>query len=52
MLRSSLCDFSDAYILAEGKIAITGEGANDAAKRLDKRNKDVIFKNCAHSLFA
>ena len=47
MLRSSLCDYSDASILAIGTITITGTGVNDAAKRLDERNKGVIFKNCA-----
>ena len=26
---------------------ITGTGDDDAAKRLDEINKDVIFKNCA-----
>ena len=47
MLRSSLCDYSDAYILASATITTTGAGADDAAKRLDKRNKGVIIKNCA-----
>ena len=46
-LRSNLCDYADAYILVKGAITITGAGANDAAKQLDERNKDVIFKNCA-----
>ena len=46
-IRSSLCDYSDAYILVSRIIAITGAGADDAAKRVDKRNKGVIFKNCA-----
>ena len=47
MLRSSLCDYSDAYIFVSGTITITGAGVDDAAKRLDERNKGVIFKNCA-----
>ena len=47
MLRSSLCDYDDAYILVNGTISITGAGDNDAAKRLDERNKSAIFKNCA-----
>ena len=47
MLKSSLCDYSDAYILVKERIAITVEGADDAAKRLDERNKGVTFKNCA-----
>ena len=32
MLKSSLCDYSDAYILVSGTIAITGGGADDNAK--------------------
>ena len=47
VLRSSWCDYSDAYILLIGTIMITGAGADDAAKRLDERNKRVISKNCA-----
>ena len=46
MLRSNLCDCADAYILVKRTITITGAG-DDAAKRLDERNKGVIFKNCA-----
>ena len=30
-----------------GTITVTGVGADDAAKRLDERNKGVIVKNCA-----
>ena len=51
-LRSNLCDYADAYILVKGTIAITGEGDNDAAKRLDERNKGILFKNCAPLLNA
>ena len=43
MLRSNLCDYVDAYLLVKGTIAITGAGANDAAKRLDEINKGVTF---------
>ena len=39
--------YSDAYLLVSGTITITGAGADDDAKRLDERNKGVIFKNCA-----
>ena len=31
MLRSSLCDYSDAYILVSGTITITRAGNDDAA---------------------
>ena len=47
MLRSSLCDYADAYILVKGTITITGAGDDAAARRADERKKDVIFKNCA-----
>ena len=40
MLRSSLCDYSDAYILVKGNITVNSSAANNA-------NKKVIFKNCA-----
>ena len=42
-LRSSLCDYSDACILLIGTITIAGVGVDDAAKRLDGRNKGVTF---------
>ena len=47
MLKSSLCDYSDACILISGTITIIREGDSDAAKRADERNKGLIFKNCA-----
>ena len=47
MLKSSLCDYSDAYILVQGRITITGAGAGDVARQADERNESVIFKNCA-----
>ena len=47
MLKSSLCDYSDAYILVKGKITIAGAGNDAAARQADERNKGVIFKNCA-----
>ena len=47
MLKSSLCDYSDAYTLVKGKITITGAGDDEAARQADERDKDVAFKNCA-----
>ena len=46
MVRSDICDYSDAYILVSGTITFTGEGGDDNAKREGERNKGVIFKNC------
>ena len=45
MLKSSLCDYSDAYILVKGTITVNntaaqGTGANNI-------NKKILFKNCA-----
>ena len=39
MLKSSLCDYSDAYILVKGKITIAGRGADVAARQADERDK-------------
>ena len=47
MLRSSLGDHSDAYIVVSGRITIAGAGANNDAKRTGKRNKEAILANCA-----
>ena len=47
MLKSSLCDYSDAYILVKGTITIEGAGADTTARQADERDKVVIFKNCA-----
>ena len=47
MLKSSLCDYSDVYILIKGTITITGAGADAAARQADERDKGVVFKICA-----
>ena len=45
MLRSSLCDYSDAYIIVKGNITVNNTAAEGAAA--NNTNKKVIFKNCA-----
>ena len=45
MLRSSLCDYSDAYILVKGNITVNNAAAAGAA--VNNTNEKVIFKNCA-----
>ena len=47
MLKSSLCDYSDAYILVKEKITITGAGADAAARQADERDEGIAFKNYA-----
>ena len=48
MLRSNLCDYSDAYILVKGTITVTVPGANNGASNIrDKRNRPLILKNNA-----
>ena len=55
MLRSSLCDYADAYILNKGTITITGDAGPPAGRteaqllvaRQDERKEGAIFKNCA-----
>ena len=45
MLKSTLCDYSDAYILVKGTTSVTNTAADDAAS--NTTNQKVIFKNCA-----
>ena len=45
MLKSSLCDYSDAYILVKGTITVNNTAAQGAAA--NNTNKKVIFKSCA-----
>ena len=45
MLKSSLCDYSDAYILVKGTITVNNTAAADAD--VNNTNKKVIIKNCA-----
>ena len=47
MLKSGLCDYSDAYIPVKRKITITGAGDDAAAIQADEIDKGVAFKNCA-----
>ena len=44
-IRSSLCDYSDAYILVKGTITIPNTAAAGAA--VNNTNKEVTFKNDA-----
>ena len=45
LLKSSLCDYSDAYILVKGTITVNNTAAADADA--NNTNKKIIFKNCA-----
>ena len=44
MIRSSLCDYSDAYIIVKGTITVSNTTSAGAAVNND--NKKVVFKNC------
>ena len=45
MLKSGLCDYSNAYILAKENMTVNNIIAADAGA--SNTNKKVIFKNCA-----
>ena len=45
MLKSSLCDYSDAYIFVKGIISVNNNAAAGAAA--NNTNKKVKFENCA-----
>ena len=48
MLRSNLCDYSDAYTLVKGTITVTAPGANNDVNNIrGKRNRPLILKNNA-----
>ena len=44
IIKSSLCDYKDAYILVEGTITVNNTSAQGVAA--NNTNKEVIFKNC------
>ena len=45
MLKSNLCDYSDAYIIVKGTITVNNTSDEGAAA--NNTNKKVIFKNWA-----
>ena len=45
MLKSSFCNYSDAYILVKGTITVDDTSAAGAAT--NNTSKKIIFKNCA-----
>ena len=49
MIRSNLCDYSDAYIHVKGTITVLN---TETAAATNNRNKKVILKNCTPSLIA
>ena len=50
MLRSSLCDYRDAYILVKGNTTVHNTAAEGAAA--NNTNEKVISKNVLHLLTA
>ena len=45
MIRTGLCDYSDAYILVKGTVTVSNALAQSAA--VNNTNKKAIFKSCA-----
>ena len=46
MLRSSLCNYSNAYTLVKGSITAAGPEAAAIARQADRNDKQIMFKNC------
>ena len=44
MLKSSVCDYSGAYIIVKGTITVNNTAGDGAAG--NNTNKKVIFKKC------
>ena len=47
MLRSRLCDYSDAYILVKRTITLVGPGTTAAVIQADRNDIKVVFRNSA-----
>ena len=43
MLNASLCDYSETYILVQGRITVVVQGANNAEISADRNYKEVVF---------
>ena len=50
ILKSSLSDYSDAYILLSGAIGIDGAGDDDYTKWSDEREKKYYWKIVSYLL--
>ena len=46
MLKSCLCDYSDAYILAKGTITVAGAGETDSQRARQKLQTRDLKKLC------
>ena len=46
MLRSNLCDYSDAYILVKGTITVAGNNLRDRQNRPLILKNSVLFISC------
>ena len=45
IFKSSICNYSDAYMLVIRTITVAEQGNNDTKSRKDKKDKGVIFQN-------
>ena len=48
MLKPRLCNYSDGHILQNGAITVAGQETDAAAIRVDRNNKQVVFKIFPH----
>ena len=51
MLKLSLCDHSDNYIIIKKTITVVEEGADLALHLSDRHNKQVVFDQFSSDLF-
>ena len=47
ILTSSIWDYSDVYILLEGRITVVWQGADAVSIAADRNDKEIVFKNYA-----
>ena len=43
MLKSNLCDYSDAYILVKGTITVAAPGGNNGANNIRDKKIDLLY---------
>ena len=50
MLKSSLCDYSNACIPVKETVTVFGIGTTEASRVTDREDKQAIFKTCAENI--
>ena len=47
VIKSNLCNYSDAYIFMKGNITVVEQRADTVDISADRKDKELIFEHCA-----